>query len=93
MQVQSACFSPDGEVIVAGTVTGKWVVLDSRTRELHGLHQDTGAEPITTVSFSPDGHKLALSSRAAIQARSICFSSVPIFLDAVASQVSAPVTH
>lgn len=53
---------------MAGTVTGKWVVLDSRTRELHGLHQD-GAEPITSVSFSPDGHKLALSSRAAVQVR------------------------
>ena len=65
-QVQSACFSPDGEVIVAGTVTGKWVVLDSRTREVVGLHQD-GAEPITSVSFSPDGSRLALISRAALQ--------------------------
>ena len=62
-------------MIVAGTVTGKWVVLDSRTRELHGLHQD-GAEPITSVSFSPDGHKLALSSRAAVQVRTTILSTV-----------------
>jgi len=64
-QVQSACFSCDGEVIVVGTVTGKWVVLDSRTKEVYGVHQD-GAEPISTVKFSPDGSKLALGSRAAI---------------------------
>ena len=51
--------------MVAGTVTGKWVVLDSRTRELIGVHQD-GAEPIISVKFSPDGEKLALSSRAAL---------------------------
>ena len=65
-QVQSVCFSPDGEVIVAGTVTGKWVVLDSRTREVVCHHQD-GAEPLTFLSFSPDGSRLALISRAALQ--------------------------
>ena len=73
-------------------VSSAWEMY-SVARELHGLHQDTGAEPITTVSFSPDGHKLALSSRAAIQARSICFSSVPIFLDAVTSQVLTHVSQ
>ena len=31
-QAQSACFSPEGEVLVVGTVTGKWVVLDAATR-------------------------------------------------------------
>ena len=64
-QVQSACFSCDGEVVVVGTVTGKWVVLDSRTKEVFGVHQD-GAEPINCVKFSPDGSKLAVSSRAAV---------------------------
>ena len=53
-------------MILAGTVTGKWVVLDSRTREVVGLHQD-GAEPLTSLSFSPDGSRLALISRAALQ--------------------------
>ena len=64
-QVQSACFSCDGEIVVVGTVTGKWVVLDSRTKEVFGVHQD-GAEPIHSVKFSPDGTMLAISSRAAI---------------------------
>ena len=65
-QVQSACFSCDGEVVVVGTVTGKWVVLDSRTKEVFGVHQDTGAEPINCVKFSPDGSRLAISTRAAV---------------------------
>merc|ERR1719206_39249 len=61
-QAQSACFSPDGEVIVIGTVTGKWVVLDATTREVLGVHQD-GGEPVHVAKFSPDGSLLALGSR------------------------------
>ena len=61
-QAQSATFSPDGEVIVVGTVTGKWVVLDVNTREVFGVHQD-GSEPVFVVKFSPDGNLLALGSR------------------------------
>ena len=38
-QAQSACFSPDGEVIVVGTVTGKWVVLSTATREVFSVNQ------------------------------------------------------
>ncbi len=38
-QAQSAAFSPDGEIIVVGTVQGKWVVLDVNTREVYGVHQ------------------------------------------------------
>ena len=53
-------------MVAAGTVTGQWVVLDSRTREVVCLHQD-GAEPLTSLSFSPDGSRLALISRAALQ--------------------------
>ena len=41
-QVQSAAFSCDGEVVVVGTVTGKWVVMDSRTKEVFGVHQVGG---------------------------------------------------
>ena len=61
-QAQSACFSPDGEVIVVGTVTGKWVVLSAATREVYGVHQD-GEQPVHTAKFSPDGAALALGSR------------------------------
>ena len=42
IQVQSAAFSCDGEVVVVGTVTGKWVVMDSRTKEVFGVHQVGG---------------------------------------------------
>ena len=38
-QAQSACFSPDGEVIVVGTITGKWVVLSAATREVYSVNQ------------------------------------------------------
>jgi len=61
-QAQSATFSPDGEVIVVGTVTGKWVVLHASTRAVYGVHQD-GTEPVHVVKFSPDGSFLALGSR------------------------------
>ncbi len=41
-QAQSACFSSDGEAIVVGMTTGKWIVLDATTREVLGLFQDGG---------------------------------------------------
>ena len=63
-QAQSACFSPDGEVIVVGTVTGKWVVLSSSTREVFSVNQESGGgEPVYSCKFSPDGSLLALGSR------------------------------
>ena len=63
-QAQSACFSPDGEVIVVGTVTGKWVVLSSSTREVFSVNQESGGgEPVYSCKFSPDGSMLALGSR------------------------------
>jgi len=61
-QAQSACFSSDGEVIVVGMTSGRWIVLDASTREVYGLHQD-GTEPIQVVRFSPNGKLLALGSR------------------------------
>ena len=61
-QAQSACFSFDGEVIVVGMTSGRWIVLDANTREVYGLHQD-GTEPIQVVRLSPNGKLLALGSR------------------------------
>ena len=49
-QAQSACFSSDGDVIVVGMTTGKWIVLDANTREVHGLFQD-GVDAIQVRSF------------------------------------------
>lgn len=61
-QAQSICFSPDGEVIVVGCVSGKWLVIDSESRDIHAHHAD-GTEPIQTCQFSPNGTLLAIGSR------------------------------
>ncbi|XP_031836389.1 echinoderm microtubule-associated protein-like 2 isoform X3 [Nomia melanderi] len=61
-QAQSLGFSPDGNVIVVGCTSGKWLAIDSETRELYTHHSD-GTEPIQAVRFSPDGTLLALGSR------------------------------
>ncbi|XP_032689911.1 echinoderm microtubule-associated protein-like 2 isoform X9 [Odontomachus brunneus] len=61
-QAQSIAFSPDGNVIVVGCVSGKWLAIDSETRELYTHHSD-GSEPLQAVQFSPDGSLLALGSR------------------------------
>ena len=42
--------------------SGKWMVLDSNTREIYGLFQD-GSEALHTARYSPDGKFLALGSR------------------------------
>uniref|UniRef100_A0A1B0C8Z4 Uncharacterized protein n=2 Tax=Lutzomyia longipalpis TaxID=7200 RepID=A0A1B0C8Z4_LUTLO len=61
-QVQSCCFSPMGETICVGGVSGRWMTFDSTTRELLDEHVD-GQEAIQVVRFSPDGTFLALGSR------------------------------
>ncbi|KAG9429148.1 echinoderm microtubule-associated protein-like 2 [Apis mellifera carnica] len=44
-QAQSIGFSPDGNVMVVGCTSGKWLAIDSETRELYTHHSD-GSEPI-----------------------------------------------
>ncbi|XP_074872350.1 echinoderm microtubule-associated protein-like 2 isoform X3 [Carettochelys insculpta] len=58
---RSAGFHPNGSVLAVGTVTGRWLVLDTETRDLVTIHTD-GSEPISVVSFSPDGSYLAVGS-------------------------------
>lgn len=61
-QIQSCAFSPDGEIIIVGGSSGRWMAFDTQSRELLGEHVD-GQEAIQTVKFSPDGRLLALGSR------------------------------
>eukprot|EP00095_Tigriopus_kingsejongensis_P006549 maker-scaffold515_size150689-snap-gene-0.35 protein:Tk06549 transcript:maker-scaffold515_size150689-snap-gene-0.35-mRNA-1 annotation:"echinoderm microtubule-associated 2 isoform x3" len=61
-QAQSACFSSSGEIIIVGMTSGKWMVIDSQTREVYAINQD-GQEPIQTVKFSPNDKLFALGSR------------------------------
>ncbi len=45
--------------------SGKWMVLDSQTREVYGVFQD-GQQAIQTAKFSPDSKLLALGSKDSI---------------------------
>ncbi|XP_059574040.1 echinoderm microtubule-associated protein-like 2 isoform X1 [Alligator mississippiensis] len=58
---RSVGFHPDGAVVAVGTMTGRWLVLDTETRDLVTIHTD-GNEPISVVSYSPDGAYLAVGS-------------------------------
>ncbi|GAB6020327.1 Echinoderm microtubule-associated protein-like 5 [Chamberlinius hualienensis] len=60
-RAQAAAFSPNGNVLVMTTTTGKWFALDAETREIYSQHVD-GIESIDVVRFSPDGNYLALGS-------------------------------
>lgn len=50
-QAQSATFSPDGSIIIVGCIAGRWLVMDSETREAYSIHTD-GNEPIQVPNFS-----------------------------------------
>ncbi|XP_042226985.1 echinoderm microtubule-associated protein-like 2 isoform X4 [Homarus americanus] len=59
---QSAAFSSNGEIVIIGTTSGRWFVMDAETREMYSQHQD-GNEPIQVLKFSPNGQYLAVGSR------------------------------
>ncbi|CAJ1064906.1 echinoderm microtubule-associated protein-like 2 isoform X1 [Xyrichtys novacula] len=58
---RSAGFHPSGSVLAVGTMTGRWLVLDTDTRDLVSMHTD-GNEIISNVKYSPDGNFLAVAS-------------------------------
>ncbi|KAK0137169.1 Echinoderm microtubule-associated protein-like 1 [Merluccius polli] len=60
-QGRSAGFHPSGGVVAVGTMTGRWLVLDTDTRDLVSMHTD-GNEIISNIKYSPDGNYLAVGS-------------------------------
>ncbi|KAM3595114.1 uncharacterized protein V6R79_018202 [Siganus canaliculatus] len=58
---QSAGFHPSGAVVAIGTQTGRWLVLDTETKDLVTVHTD-GNEQLSVMSYGPDGNFLAIGS-------------------------------
>ncbi|XP_027264133.1 echinoderm microtubule-associated protein-like 3 isoform X3 [Cricetulus griseus] len=56
-----ADFHPSGAVVVVGLNTGRWLVLDTETREIVSDVTD-GNEQLSVVRYSPDGLYLAIGS-------------------------------
>ncbi|MEE6493653.1 hypothetical protein FKM82_016906 [Ascaphus truei] len=58
---QSSGFHPTGSVVAIGTLTGRWFVLDTETKDLVTVHTD-GNEQLSVMRYSPDGNFLAIGS-------------------------------
>ncbi|XP_034153197.1 echinoderm microtubule-associated protein-like 1 isoform X6 [Esox lucius] len=58
---QSADFHSSGAVVAIGTQTGRWLVLDTDSKDLVTVHTD-GNEQLSVMRFSPDGNFLAIGS-------------------------------
>uniref|UniRef100_A0A8C7YNS4 EMAP like 1 n=1 Tax=Oryzias sinensis TaxID=183150 RepID=A0A8C7YNS4_9TELE len=58
---QSAGFHPSGAVVAVGTQTGRWLVLDTDSKDLVTVHTD-GNEQLSVIRYGPDGNFLAIGS-------------------------------
>ncbi|XP_042630535.1 echinoderm microtubule-associated protein-like 1 isoform X6 [Cyprinus carpio] len=58
---QSAGFHPSGATVAIGTQSGRWLVLDTESKDLVTVHTD-GNDQLSVMRFSPDGHFLAIGS-------------------------------
>lgn len=58
---QSSGFHPSGSVVAVGTLTGRWFVFDTETKDLVTVHTD-GSEQLSVMRYSPDGTFLAIGS-------------------------------
>ncbi|XP_070622263.1 echinoderm microtubule-associated protein-like 3 isoform X1 [Erythrolamprus reginae] len=56
-----ADFHPSGKVVTVGLSTGRWLVLDTDTRQVLSSYTD-GNEQLSAVRYSPDGEFLAIGS-------------------------------
>lgn len=59
--VQSAGFHPSGAVVAIGTQIGRWLVLDTDSKDLVTVHTD-GNEQLSVMRYGPDGNFLAIGS-------------------------------
>uniref|UniRef100_A0A8C6ME53 EMAP like 1 n=1 Tax=Nothobranchius furzeri TaxID=105023 RepID=A0A8C6ME53_NOTFU len=59
--LESAGFHPSGAVVAVGTQTGRWLVLDTDSKDLVTVHTD-GNEQLSVMSYGPDGSFLAIGS-------------------------------
>ncbi|KAB1278314.1 Echinoderm microtubule-associated protein-like 1 [Camelus dromedarius] len=50
-----------GSVVAVGTLTGRWFVFDTETKDLVTVHTD-GNEQLSVMRYSPDGNFLAIGS-------------------------------
>uniref|UniRef100_A0A8C2R4Q5 EMAP like 1 n=1 Tax=Capra hircus TaxID=9925 RepID=A0A8C2R4Q5_CAPHI len=60
-KAQSSGFHPSGSVVAVGTLTGRWFVFDTETKDLVTVHTD-GNEQLSVMRYSPDGNFLAIGS-------------------------------
>uniref|UniRef100_A0A4W6FEC8 EMAP like 1 n=1 Tax=Lates calcarifer TaxID=8187 RepID=A0A4W6FEC8_LATCA len=58
---QSAGFHPTGAVVAIGTQIGRWLVLDTDSKDLVTVHTD-GNEQLSVMRYGPDGNFLAIGS-------------------------------
>ncbi|XP_030625749.1 echinoderm microtubule-associated protein-like 1 isoform X2 [Chanos chanos] len=58
---QSAGFHPSGTVVAIGTQSGRWLALETESRDLVTVHTD-GNEQLSVMRFAPDGNFLAIGS-------------------------------
>ncbi|KAM8915147.1 echinoderm microtubule-associated protein-like 1 isoform 5-T5 [Spinachia spinachia] len=58
---QSAGFHPSGAVVAIGTQNGRWLVLDSESKDLVTVHTD-GNEQLSAMHYGPDGNFLGIGS-------------------------------
>lgn len=61
MPATAACYSPNGLLIIIGSTSGKWLVLDATTEEILFTSSD-GSGTISCIKFSPSGEYFCMGS-------------------------------